>query len=698
MPRPDERITFKLLDLGEGDDVEARRLFATLCARRQALSPTDRDLLAAIVEFRGEMLVDWLPAEIALKETTASIFGTLLRSAGDPDQILRQARPYLATATDVLRLLAAYSGADPALQGDIVARGGQHAGRRPGVPAQRPRRIDRFRVRPLSRRTRRGILALLDEMDGQRLIEDMLRHRSYWVWVGEFLHPFDYAERFRHVALAFSVLRGTRPGDDDVARPLREAARAYPLETTANGSYVYRTYNAQLEQAADHADSSTFTRLLAARPGELARHLDQALRLALAAGQSPEPVIAAYMARAQALATPVLATLSGHLSTRDRPAPIRLFWPKGQIAKGVSAPDQRLPLPAAVLAPLRGATTNELLRRFAARPHVMDGVVDAALTTIVAPFNERTASRAAVALPRGSRLPIPEGEVLRLFLHWCQPPGAGRTTDLDLSVAFYDAAWTYVGVCSYYQLTFNGRTARKIALSAGDLRDAPGPEGATEFVDLHRERARTEGIRYAVMVVNSYAGLPFSALERAYAGLMSRGNADGQQFDPRTVLLKFELQGDNGVYLPMVVDIAEGVVHWLDVYSTGQFEFNNVETSRGAIRTICPEMLAYFGSGLRPSLHDIALLHAAARCATIFIRGDSAVRRYSRRPDEDLHAFHARVVAGEADDERGAVPVFREPVFACLFHGDLTLPVGSAVYALFRDRQTMTMAASDLLS
>jgi hypothetical protein len=207
---------------------------------------------------------------------------------------------------------------------------------------------------------------------------------------------------------------------------------------------LYRTYYARLERAAANGDSAAFTRLLAERPGELARRLDHAVRVALAAGQPPEMVIEAYVARTAALSTPVLATLLGLLPTRAGRAPIRLFWPKGQIAKGVSAPDGRPPLPASVIAPLLDATEGELRRRFAAKPGFADGVVDEALAAIVAPFNERTASRSAVALPRGSRVHIPDGPILRLFLHWCEPAVSGHQTHLDLSVAFYDDTWRYV--------------------------------------------------------------------------------------------------------------------------------------------------------------------------------------------------------------------------------------------------------------
>jgi len=698
LPSPAEPVTFKLLDLGEGDEVEGRRLFLSLCARRQALSPMDGDALTSIVQEYGERVLDWLPREIPVKENIAALFGALLKRGGDPEKALARARAYLTTATDVLRLLAALSGADPALQGQMVYREVERELHGRTASIRVPAKIRRFEMARLNRPLRRRLLAILDELEFERLVEDMSRHRSYWIWAGEFLHPFEYAGRFPRAALAFAVLRETQPGDDALGARLRDDAAGRALESTLHGSYAHRGYYARLERAASRGDSHAFTRLLAERPGELARRLDHALRVALSAGEAPNAVVDAYVARTARFSTPVLVTLLGFLPRRAAPAPIRLFWPKGRIAKGVSSPDKRPPLPQSVIAPLVDATERELLRRFADKPAFADGMVDRALAEVVAPFNERSASRSAVSLPRGSRVRVPDGQTLRLFLHWRQPEAGGRPTDLDLSVAFYDDAWRYVGVCSYYQLKFDGRAARGIALSAGDLRDAPYPDGATEFVDAHRERARVEGIRYAVMVVNSYAGMPFSALDRAYAGLMLRSDAEGVHFDPGAVALTFDLQGDNGVFLPMVVDIQEDVMHWLDVYSTGQLEFNNVENSNAAIRKICPEMIAYFGSGARSSVYDLALLHAAARCANVHVRGEAGVRRFSRGPAEPLLSFYRRILAGEAEEERRALPVFTGGVFACLFHGDVDLPAGSVCYALFRERQTSVIAASDLLS
>jgi hypothetical protein len=672
--QPNERVVFKLLDLGEDVAAEARALFTSLCERKQALSPVDRDALLTVLREHRAQVLAWLPAAIPVRENVAVVFGTLFQSC-DPAEVLPHARRFMTTATDVLRFVAVLSGTDGSLQLETVFRQLKVAKGQRTIAV--PRRVRRFKTAKLPRPLRRALLGVLEGMEPDRLVEDMLRHRSWWVWVGEFLHPHEHAKRFPNVARAFHVVRGKAP--DGTPAP------------------AFQGYHARVEQAARARDAAAMVGVLSARAGELARRLDHVLRLAQD-DAARDRIVATFLDKTPSLATPVLLTLRSHLPARVAKQPARVYWPRGKTAMGVGASDVRPLLGPRAIEPVVRAIDAELLRRFAARPAFAVGLVDEALRDVVAPFNERTASRAAVSLPRGSRVAVPPGKLVRLFLHWCQPERGGEQTDLDLSVAFYTPAWTYVAVCSYYELQTTGAGGAVIARSGGDMRDAPWPDGATELVDVHRDVALAAGIRYAVMVVNAYDGMPFSRLERGFAGLMLRDDPGGAHFDPRTALLKFALDGEHGVFMPLVLDLRDGVLHWLDVHAQGHLRFNNVETSKEAITTICPRLMTYFASGVRPSMVDLALLHAAARCERVFVRGrDGGVAGFVRGAGEDRAAFHARLVRGQADEPRSRWPgESAPPALAVLHRGDVDLPPGSAAYALFRERVTPTLAAADL--
>ena len=681
-----EAITLKLLDIGDNIDAAAKALVLGFCERKQAMSPDDKDALVTVIRDYRDRVLPWLPENIPVRENVAWIFGTLFQLC-TAEQVLAVAKRFLTTATDVLRLVAVYSGADASLQRETISKVVDRtvaASRWTGYIADKLAlhpgsaqvsvgiKSYRFKMAKLSRPMRRSLLALLDGIPLDRLVEDMLRHRSSWVWVGEFLHPGEYTKRFPTMARGFQIVRTKDPDGTPAPR--------------------FQTYYGKLAAAAERGDATAMAALLGARPGELARRLDHVLRIAGDDLAAVSAVMTAFEASAGAFATPVLLTLRSVLPTRIRPASPRVYWPKGATATGVADDDNRPPLKADVIAQARRRIDDELVKRFATHPAYDAAILDATLRDIIVPFNERTASRAAIALPRGSRVPVPRSKLVRMFLHWCEPATGGRTTDIDLSIGFYDAAWKYRAVCSYYQLRYED-----IATSSGDLRGAPFPDGATEFVDVDRERARAAGARYAVMVVNNYAGMAFDELERGFAGLMLRDDVGGKQFDPRTVALRFDLAGEHGVYMPLVFDLETDTMHWLDVYSKGGFELNNVATSNKAITTVCPNLVSYFSSGVRPSMFELAALHAAARTRRVVVREATAIVQYVRNADESPATFVARIIDRRGGGP-GVIPASSAPVFAALYRHDVELHHGGTCYALIPERAGVTIAASALLS
>src|SRR5215207_3603799 len=124
-----------------------------------------------------------------------------------------------------------------------------------------------------------------------------------------------------------------------------------------------------------------------------------------------------------------------------------------------------------------GRIAFSLAIRFSKLPRLGRCYLDPELVNYLVPFSQRSAGKALRTLVRGSRLPLPEGSVVRFFLWWKN--GSSRT-DIDLSAALYDEDFKYLDVLSYYNLkNFGGH-------HSGDIVDAP--QGAAEFIDLDIER------------------------------------------------------------------------------------------------------------------------------------------------------------------------------------------------------------------
>ncbi|MCX5379097.1 MXAN_6230/SCO0854 family RING domain-containing protein [Streptomyces sp. NBC_00091] len=625
----------RLLRLGTGLADDCARVVASLLARQTPLSPEDRDDLDLLLPAAPADL-GWIPEEIPVRETKAQVLGTLLGDWRTEDA----ARPLLATrlttATDVLRLLAVLSRGDAGL-----------------LP------LPRFTSpgRPL----RRELLAVLDALNPQYLVEDLLRHPVAWKRAAETLHPFERYARHPRAALAFAVLRGTTvSAATRLGAALLETAAAHPEAVRVDGDRIRPvTWAGRLEQALAEGDAGAAVALAGQRPGELVRRLDHLLRLH--PGEEPLPELEQALERGlpKVGAGPLLSAL-GALRTRaeDRAGGRRVFFPRGQVARAQVAWEERDPLPAPLVGAVVARLEGEVLRRFGAaegEPYEL-AVLDSGLADLTVPFGERTAAKALVAVPRGSTQTLPEGEVLRLFLHWMQP--AGDRTDLDLSVAFFDAGWKFTGVCDYTSLRHGPLGA---ATHSGDLTSAPAPDGATEYVDLDLAALASSGDVYAVPLVFSYNNVPFDELPDAFAGFMAlpADGPRGSSYDPRTVRQRFDLAGESRVCMPMVVDLTARRALWADIHLPASGGFQSVASHGERLASVARDVWEHFDSGTRTTLWDLAVWRAAARSREVAV-----VRRaprtgltdelwlYRAGEDEPVAGFAARVAALEPPQAR----------------------------------------------
>ncbi|TLQ39419.1 MXAN_6230/SCO0854 family RING domain-containing protein [Streptomyces marianii] len=667
----------RLRVLTHGGDLADRKAdaaaeLAGLLSRTSALSPQDTDDLVTLLDEAGDRTdLTWLPETIPARETKARVLAWLLN---DPDQyqaVLPAVTARITTATDILRLEAVRSGGDAGL-------------------------VTPTRFTAIPRPLRRALLQALEGLDVNLVAEDMRRHAQAWKHLAERLHPFEYATRYPQTALAIAALRETKLTDDVLSHTLRTTARRVPAASTNRPKVTLALWSAQVETAFAESDVPRALTLLAQRPGELLRRLDHVLRTA--ADDHTQRVLDVLEQAAPRVAPAVLLSALGEIRTRTRKGTERVFFPKGGNAKAHIVADERDPLPGAVVDRAVSILTGEILRRAGRLTPADTAVIDAGLDGMIAPFAERTASRALVTLPRGSELPLPDGRTVRLFLHWMESADSGRT-DLDLSTAMFNDAWQHVGTCDYTRLRFAGAAA----VHSGDLQSAPAPQGASEFVDLDLDQLAAAGVRYLVAAVFSYNNVPFDELAEAFAGFMSRdedGNT-GAVFDPRQVEQRFDLTGQARASVPLLIDVQGRTMRWLDIVRGVTGTHHAVHRHANDLATLGEGLTSLFTSGARVGLGELATWQAAARATNVVLRHlDGSTTTYQRHPEETTTDFAARI--GTAHTDRQLDLDTTDVDLAYLVRGDLPLAEGAEAYALYPAgldaRQVRLLGASDLVS
>lgn len=638
---PDDRVvdraavTATTLLRTSGDAVrDCRELAVAMMARQTPMPPHDRADLTTLLKAFWPESAAWVPRTIPVKETRAYVLAFLL--ARDPATDLSA----LDTATDVLRLLYVLMGADP------------------GLRARPTRR------RSLPRALRRSLLSALDGMALPYLVEDLQRYGEQWKRMAEVLHPHEYQARFPNAALAFAVLRGTRSAafTTDPPEPLR----------VAGGRLRLSSFGGQVESALALGEHARAFDLLTRRPGELVRRLSQLLRL------DPALVDLGLDKALQRVAPGVLLAALGQV--RTPPGGMRLFLPRGGQARAWPVRDEREALPAETVRAASRLLSGELLRRASALPPLACALLDEGLADLVAPTSERSASAALVRLTRGSVQPIPEGDTLRLFLHWTEPEGT--RVDLDLSVALFDADWRFVGLCDYTRLRLGTALTH-----SGDLTSAPAPLGSTEFVDVD---VRELPGRYLVPVVFSYNDVPFDQLVDGFAGFMSD---PAGHFDPLAVRQRFDLTGAAKVLLPLVADLGARELCWADINLGVRGNEHDMTDNHEAVAAIAAALRRSHRD--RVTVWEVAGWHAAARASRVVVRGrDGSLSAYERLEHEDVAAFAERLAARDS-----AAPYsgdLSEVDFAVLVDGDLALPPAADLYALRPAGKVMADLLSEL--
>ncbi|HLL64142.1 MAG TPA: hypothetical protein VK453_00165 [Micromonosporaceae bacterium] len=488
-----------------------------------------------------------------------------------------------ATPDDLLRLFAKLTGGDLSL----------------AAPVTFP---------PLARADRRIVVNTLEASDR---LGDVFRRRGLWLAIDRGLHVGEF--RAPRVREAFGRLRDSR--HDRTSFPSRfERLLA--------------------------ADQAAAVHLAAAEaPGLLGRGLRRLA--ALAAGPEQRgALIEALTDAAERIPLRVLLAAGAQLADNGQTYPRVVFGKDGSSLPIVRRPGH-LAVPADFRMELLGAVDAAVDERIAAMGdwHGETVHVEPGLDRLLLPDQLRATAQGLVQVERGSRLPIGDAKVVRLFVHWRE---ADETSDLDLSCIALDASFGIVGYVSWTNLR------NRVMTHSGDLTSAPG--GAEEFIDIDLARAasvgRKKGWRYLVPVVFRFAGPTFEALPEAYTGWMLRADADSKNrvFDPATVANAFPLTGRKRYAVPMLLDLDTHEVLYVDVYLNGKPEAR-VEQDGHDIATLVSAVAGRRNT--KVSVAALALRHVRARGAALVDDPAQATITFGTRPECTYDVLHPEKLLAE---------------------------------------------------
>lgn len=497
--------------------------------------------------FKNYDAANHMPETIPMKENAAYICKLYLENSEHVDN--RVIYKYIKTATDVLRLATAMSNGDISLATN-----------------------SKFKSMP--RRYRRMMLKILN--NASNLEEDMNRYKNRWIRLGEVLHPFEY--RWCDKAnIAFRKLRNSEHID---------------------------TFGGKLNEFMEAGNYCAALSMLKTRAGEFARKLDYLLRTV----DNKNTVVNSFAQVAATASTPVLLQVKNHFDHRNNDNPYRVFFPKGNVAKSKLIANNLPPIDNKYCDVISKICNNALIKAYEQRDFLGSVYLSDEFKNYYVPFSQRSASKAMRAVVRGSKLPLEENKTtVRSFIHWkniSDEPWGGRV-DVDLSAVMYDDKWNYMEHISYTNL----RSSRYKACHSGDITSAPN--GACEFIDVDIDSVKKYGGRYIVFTVNNFTGQNYTEVPECFMGWMEREEPNsGEIFEVSTVKNKIDLIANTKIAIPMVIDVVDRKVIWMDMALKANPNYHvNIEGNQGGIIASCMAIVNMD----KPNLYDLIDTHIKAR-------------------------------------------------------------------------------------
>jgi len=417
-----------------------------------------------------------------------------------------------------------------------------------------------FKGLKLSKPQRREIIKFLNSCAA--LEADLLRYRGLWINLSRWLHPGDFCKVYPRVAKAFDDLRNHR----------------------------IKSFEAQVINAAPNDR----LRLLSERPSLLLRKLSWLLK-----DTDPSAIVKTLhnlQSGVSQIPLPLLLTTYCALNYDSDRVAINKNGTPHTLNKRIQQiePEILHAIESLILSKLSGTTPWQQVW------------IDPQLDKLVIPLQARKQSDGLLNLARGSRLPLGDISVLRLFVYWHE---LATRTDLDLSLLQLNNAFEYIGHVgwNYYG---NGSDVAH----SGDIQSAP--LGAAEFIDIRLSSIQAD---YLMPSIVRYTGEAFCQLNACYAGWMKRSivSSDTKTFDAKTVAEKVEVYRNGSLWIPFLLDVKAQEIIYIDLYSSGR---NTIE-SNPHLGNLAKGLAAY--TQAKPTFGRLARWYVKANGARLVDKADA---------------------------------------------------------------------------
>ena len=563
----------KLIVLEVGEVEEIWDIFRNILGSKTSISPQDHEDILEIVK-DSPVFYRYLPAEIPMKENAAIVAKIITENAAVKN--VGAIQKYFKTATDVLRYVTAMSDGDISLASNTKFKG-------------------------MKRYQRRMVMDLLAGINGD-ILEDMYRYHHRWLRIGEIIHPSEFVyKKYRKVNKAFDTLRNKR-------KPMFFAG--------------------EVQEAIKHRSPYSAAMTLVSRPGEFARNLDKLLRET----NDAKRILTMFEEVANSVSTPVLLQVKHHFMHRCDNKPVRVFFPKGSLAK-VKYIANELPELDKSICNAVVRICNEALRfNYAKREPLGKVYIDPEMKNFIVPFSQRSASKTLKTIVRGSHIPMNETtNVVRAFIWWTNKDDTDYNgyyaygncrVDIDLSAAAYDENWQFIDHVSYTNLRSDGIRA----YHSGDITNggSVNGKGVAEFLDVDITSA-AKNARYIVFQVYNYTNDNFCDLPNCRFGWMERMDMNsGEIFEPSTVEMAMDLTAQSNQAIPVVFDCVKREFIWCDLngnVGSTRCGGNNLESNLNKTTAACYAMV----NMEKPTLYDLILLNAQVRGNVVNDRFDADI-------------------------------------------------------------------------